>query len=141
MLSCPSALLFDAVKFLYCAKRPARASAADSDVADKGLQWNGAFATGFTTMTDSAASLSAKLPSHDRMFPTLSPAQVERIAAHGRRRAIQRGEMLVEAGAQGMPFFVVTAGALDIVRPFGATETLITTHGPGRFTGEVSMLS
>jgi thioredoxin reductase (NADPH) len=36
---------------------------------------------------------------------------------------------------------VVITGEVEIVRPFGAHETLITVHGPGEFTGEVNMLS
>jgi thioredoxin reductase (NADPH) len=77
----------------------------------------------------------------ERMFPTLTPAQIARIAAHGRVRQFQRGEVLVEAGEQVVPFFVVTAGQLEAVRPSGATETLVAVHGPGQFTGEVNMLS
>jgi thioredoxin reductase (NADPH) len=77
----------------------------------------------------------------ERMFPTLTPAQIKRIAGHGRARSIQSGEVLIEAGAQGVPFFVVTAGRLEVVRPSGSTETLVALHGPGQFTGEVNMLS
>ncbi len=76
-----------------------------------------------------------------QMFPTLTPVQVARIATHGRRRPIRRGEVLVEAGAEVVPFFVVTEGRIEIVRPSGATETLVAVHGPGQFTGEVQMLS
>ena len=36
---------------------------------------------------------------------------------------------------------MVITGEVEIVRPFGAHETLITVHGPGEFTGEVNMLS
>ena len=36
----------------------------------------------------------------DRIFPTLTPEQVSRIAAHGRRRSTRRGEVLVEVGDQ-----------------------------------------
>jgi thioredoxin reductase (NADPH) len=78
------------------------------------------------------------------MFPTLKPAQVARIAAHGRTRAIQRGEVLVEAGDHVVPFFVVTAGKVEIVRPSGPSgdmETPIAVHGPGQFSGEVNMIS
>jgi thioredoxin reductase (NADPH) len=77
----------------------------------------------------------------EQIFPTLTPAQIRRIAAHGHRRAIQRGEVLVEQGDSGVPFFVVVSGELEIVRPWGAAETLVTVHGPGQFTGEVNMLS
>jgi len=40
-----------------------------------------------------------------------------------------------------MPFYVVITGEVEIVRPFGAHETLITIHGNGQFTGDVNMLS
>jgi len=56
-------------------------------------------------------------------------------------RAIQPGEVLVEQGDSIVPFFVVVSGELEIVRPSRAGETLVTTHGPGQFTGEVNMLS
>ena len=75
------------------------------------------------------------------MFPTLTAAQVERIAAHGRARLIRAGEVLVEPGEQVVPFFVVRAGRVEVVQPSGATETLVAVFGPGQFTGEVNMLS
>jgi thioredoxin reductase (NADPH) len=76
-----------------------------------------------------------------QMFPTLAPAQMDRIAAQGHRRAIRLGEVLIEAGAEVVPFFVVTKGQIEIVRPCGGTETLVAVHGPGQFTGEAQMLS
>jgi len=77
----------------------------------------------------------------DHIFPTLTPAQISRIAAQGHTRAIHPGEVLVEQGNSAMPFFVVTAGQLEVVRPYGNTETLVTVHDAGQFTGEVNMLS
>jgi thioredoxin reductase (NADPH) len=77
----------------------------------------------------------------ERMFPTLTAAQIERIAAHGRVRPIRPGEVLIEAGDHIVPFFVVTKGQVEVVRPSGTTETLVAVHGPGQFTGEVNMLS
>ena len=77
----------------------------------------------------------------DYIFPTLTPAQVARIAAHGTVRAVRAGEILVEEGAAVVPFFVVTAGHLEIVRLSGTEESLVAVHGPGQFTGEVNMLS
>ena len=94
------------------------------------------------SMTDQTVPLALTLPSGiERMFPTLTPAQVARIAAHGRVRSIQEGELLVEPGQQIVPFFVVTAGQIEIVRPSGTTETLVAVYGPAQFTGEVNMLS
>ena len=77
----------------------------------------------------------------ERMFPTLTAVQIERIAAHGRVRPIRPGEVLIEAGDHIVPFFVVTKGQVEVVRPSGTTETLVAVHGPGQFTGEVNMLS
>jgi thioredoxin reductase len=34
----------------------------------------------------------------DRVFPTLTPAQMARVAAHGRTRAVRHGEVLIEPG-------------------------------------------
>ena len=77
----------------------------------------------------------------DQVFPTLTPAQIARVAAHGQVRQVQPGEVLIEAGDQVVPFFVVTAGQVDIIQLYGTTETLIAVHRPGQFTGEVNMLS
>src|SRR5258708_7365493 len=93
-------------------------------------------------MTDKALPIALTLSSGvERMFPTLTPAQIKRIAAHGQVRSIQAGEVLIEAGAHVVPFFVVTAGRVEVIRPSGTTETLVAVHGPGQFTGEVNMLS
>jgi thioredoxin reductase (NADPH) len=77
----------------------------------------------------------------EKIFPKLTPAQIGRIAAHGRTRSVQPGDVLIEQGDTSVPFFVVITGEVEIVRPFGANETLITIHGDREFTGEVNMLS
>jgi thioredoxin reductase (NADPH) len=77
----------------------------------------------------------------DHVFPTLTPAQIARVAAHGRVRQIRQGDVLVEAGDHAVPFFVVTAGQIEIVRPSGAVDTPIVVHAAGQFTGEVNMIS
>ena len=77
----------------------------------------------------------------EKIFPKLTPAQIDRIAAHGRIRSVQPGEVLIEQGDTSVPFFVVITGEVEIVRPFDAYETLVTVHGSGEFTGEVNMLS
>ena len=77
----------------------------------------------------------------EKIFPKLTPAQIDRIAAHGHIRSVQSGEVLIEQGDTSVPFFVVITGEVEIVRPFGAYETLVTVHASGEFTGEVNMLS
>jgi len=77
----------------------------------------------------------------DKIFPKLTPAQISRIAAQGHTHEIQPGQVLIEQGDSAVPFFVVISGEIEIVRPFGASETIITSHGSGEFTGEVNMIS
>jgi len=77
----------------------------------------------------------------DQVFPTLSPAQVARFAAHGQVRTLAKGEVVLEAGEQAQRFFVVTKGRLEVMRPSRGREELVAVHRPGQFTGEVNMLS
>jgi len=77
----------------------------------------------------------------DRLFPKLTPAQLTRIAAHGRRRPISRGEVLIDVGDRILPFFVVMAGEIQVLQVSGATETFIVSHGSGSFSGEANLIS
>jgi thioredoxin reductase (NADPH) len=92
-------------------------------------------------MTDTTPSVPPPLTAGlDRLFPTLTSAQIARIAARGDARKVQRGEVLVEVG-ENPRFFVVTAGNIEIIRPARGTEEVVAVCAPGQFTGEVNMLS
>jgi thioredoxin reductase (NADPH) len=91
-----------------------------------------------TTTTRFAAAAKSNA---ERMFPTLTRAQIARVAARGRVRPIQHGEVLFEAGVAVTGFFVVTAGQVEVVRPLLDTEEFIALYDPGQFTGEINMLS
>src|SRR5262245_1621419 len=77
----------------------------------------------------------------DQTFPTLTDAQVHRLAAVGHRCQTPAGEILYEVGDQNTRLFVVLSGGIDVVHPIGGLEKPIATHGPGQFTGEINMLS
>jgi thioredoxin reductase (NADPH) len=77
----------------------------------------------------------------EEVFPTLTEAQADRIAAHGRVRAVKTGEVLIEQGQSLIPFFLVRSGDLEVVRPFGNVETLVLTIGPNQFSGEINTLT
>src|ERR687895_2034161 len=94
-----------------------------------------------TTMSNTRRGLPLTSSRIEKIFPKLIPAQIDRIAAHGRIRSVHPGEVLIEQGDTSVPFFVVITGEVEIVRPFDAYETLVTVHGSGEFTGEVNMLS
>jgi thioredoxin reductase (NADPH) len=92
-------------------------------------------------MADDTLPLAPRMARSDQVFPTLTPEQIRRIAPHGRARATNAGEVLVEAGDRSVPFFVVTDGQVEIIRPSGGTEAAIVVHSPGQFTGEATTLS
>src|SRR5260370_19300247 len=50
-------------------------------------------------------------------FPRLTAAQIARMEPHGRRRLVEPGEVLGEAGEPVTKIFVVVSGPLDLVPP------------------------
>src|SRR5260370_21910748 len=93
-------------------------------------------------MTTAPGAVTAAVPiaeesRAEQMFPTLTAAQVARIAGHGRVRQVAQGDVLVEPGEQTARFFVVTEGQVEIVRPTRAAEEPMAVLRPGQFTGEV----
>ena len=74
-------------------------------------------------------------------FPVLTPAQIDRIRPLGRSRQVQPGEILFEPNDTAVPFFVLLSGRMEIVQPDFSGERPVATHGPGEFTGEITMIS
>jgi len=74
------------------------------------------------------------------MFPTLTAAQIARIASHGVVRPVTRGEVLIESGQTNVPFFVVKAGEIEVIRPSDLGDLLVAVVHPHRFTGDISMI-
>src|SRR5262245_34361591 len=77
----------------------------------------------------------------EQTFPVLTPEQIARIDKIGKRRRLRRGEILFDQGAEGVPFYVVLDGALEVVRPGQEKEDQIVVHRKGQFTGEISLLT
>src|ERR1700716_1374845 len=88
-----------------------------------------------------AAQPSRLAPNVDQTFPKLTPEQIERVAAHGRVRRVDRDEVLGTLGKVTSKFFVVTTASIEVMQPIGNRETTVIAIKPGEFTGEVSMLS
>jgi thioredoxin reductase (NADPH) len=74
-------------------------------------------------------------------FPTLTAAQIARTRAFGGEKNYDDGDILFEQGDDRRLFNVILSGELEITHPQGKVETLVTTHHPGSFTGEVSLIS
>jgi thioredoxin reductase (NADPH) len=76
----------------------------------------------------------------EQMFPKLTPAQIGRLDAYGKRTHIRAGEVLAEPGDRYGRLLVVLSGAIEIMLPGIAGETLVTVHTAGDFAGEMSAL-
>ena len=74
-------------------------------------------------------------------FPVLTADQINRIRASSKVRKVEVGDILFELGDGDIPFFVLLSGSLEIVQPDLQGEHLIVKHGPGEFTGEITMIS
>lgn len=81
------------------------------------------------------------LDARTQIFPTLTPAQINRIRPLGRVRHVDRGEILFDLGQSNIPFFVVLSGSLEVVQPSIEGERPITIHNARSFTGELTMIS
>jgi thioredoxin reductase (NADPH) len=92
-------------------------------------------------VTESAHStLLSSGPNAALLFPELNAAQIARIASHGVIRPITRGEVLIEGGQTNVPFFVLKAGEIEVIRPSALDEILVAIVRPAQFTGDISMI-
>lgn len=93
-------------------------------------------------MAEAARSAPLLTSRKEDVFPVLTPAQMARVAVHGRVRPVAADEALVQPGQLSVSFFLVRSGLLEIIRPDGpAREAIVATLSPGQFTGEVNMIS
>ncbi len=84
----------------------------------------------------------AETPDLQGAFPRLSDAQIAALDAQGRRRFTRPGDVLFAEGDRECDFFVVLAGKAASVEGHGTPEErVIAVHGPGRFLGELSLLT
>jgi thioredoxin reductase (NADPH) len=76
-------------------------------------------------------------------FPQLTPEQLARLAAMSQRQAVVAGDVLYSAGDLDYDFFVLESAEVDMMSPStpDATPELVVRHHPGRFLGELSMLT
>src|SRR5208282_5557662 len=81
------------------------------------------------------------LDARTQAFPVLTAAQINRVRSGSQLRHVRKGEILFELGDTNVPFFVLLSGSMEIVQPALFGERPIATHGPGAFTGEMTMIS
>src|SRR5712671_814310 len=49
-------------------------------------------------------------------------------------------EVLIDGGQTNVPFFVLKAGEIEVIRPSPLEEILVAVVGPSQFTGDISMI-
>jgi len=76
-----------------------------------------------------------------QLFPTLSQEQIDWLTEHGDEITLDSGTVLFAQGAPAEQFYVVLEGEVQITKQTGLSETLLTIHRPGQFTGELSLLT
>ena len=77
-----------------------------------------------------------------QMFPTLTPAEIERVRRFGSVRTYRAREALAIMGEAGHGLTIILSGEVDITRrdKTGKIQPIVT-HGPGSFMGEIAQLS
>jgi thioredoxin reductase (NADPH) len=75
------------------------------------------------------------------VIPTLDDAEIAILEPLGSRRAVAAGDYLYRAGDTRYDFFVVLAGLVEITVDSGGEDRVVTSHGAGRFLGELNMLT
>jgi len=86
---------------------------------------------------------SAEIPPDDPAYPSLSREQLERMRRYGVHQSVSVGDVLYRVGEPVSDLVLVNRGAVDIfaASTVDSPEIFITRHTPGKFLGELSLLT
>jgi thioredoxin reductase (NADPH) len=76
-----------------------------------------------------------------QIFPTLSEDQFDVLLRYGERQHFAAGEVLFRQGDRHIAMYVIISGSIEVERGSALGSTIIGTHGPGMFTGEMGSLA
>jgi thioredoxin reductase (NADPH) len=74
------------------------------------------------------------------MFPTLLPEEIDRVRRFGEVRSFAAGEALARVGEPTPGLMIILSGKVDVFQTHGGERSLIVTHEPGSFMGELAQL-
>jgi thioredoxin reductase (NADPH) len=77
----------------------------------------------------------------DSAIPTFDASELALLESLGTRQSVHAGDYLYRAGDSSYDFYVVLSGRVEIIVSTDGEEQLLTTHGPGRFLGELNLLT
>jgi thioredoxin reductase (NADPH) len=103
-------------------------------------------ATGYNAWTVSAYVPPPRVPGFldpddPVLFPHLTPAQIEELAAHGETVSLAPGDVLFEQAQRDTPFFVVIEGAIDVIDRQPDGDHYFAQCQPGTFAADISMFT
>ncbi len=79
---------------------------------------------------------------HDQMFPNLETSEIERVRRFGEVQSIGAGEALASVGKVGHGLSIILSGEVEVTQHERSGQgSLIVTHGPGAFLGELAQLA
>ena len=88
------------------------------------------------------AGLSVFETRYDQTFPTLQPAEIDRLRRFGEKRTYTADDKLLRVGEPSPGMFVLLSGEVVVShRNLLGQQEPIVTHGPGSFLGELAQLS
>ncbi|HET7487755.1 MAG TPA: FAD-dependent oxidoreductase [Acidimicrobiales bacterium] len=79
--------------------------------------------------------------SDEELAPTLDASDLAALDRLGRRRAVAPGEYLYRDGDAAYDFFAVVSGEVEISAAGPDGRHVVARHGPGRFLGELNLLT
>jgi thioredoxin reductase (NADPH) len=91
-------------------------------------------------MTDVDVGQLRETPDVDGAYPRLTELQINELARYGHRRPTYAGEVLYQSGDVDCELIVVLSGLVAVIDPNKPDEP-IGVHGPGRFVGELGLLT
>jgi thioredoxin reductase (NADPH) len=77
----------------------------------------------------------------DDAFPTFTAAELSTVESFGSRKTMSVGDVLFHSGDASYSFFAIVSGAVEIINDTDGIDEVVTEHGPGRFVGELNLLT
>jgi thioredoxin reductase (NADPH) len=93
------------------------------------------------TVSTADPEVLAETPDVYGAFPRLSGQQIRLIERHSERRRIREGDVLFREGDETCDFFVILEGKVALTEGPSGDGRILGVHGPGRFLGELSLLT
>src|SRR4026207_2495782 len=93
-------------------------------------------------MTDPGHLTDEQTPDSVGAYPRLSEHQITALGAFGEARPTTPGDVLFPAGERASDVIAPLTGTVAVIDAYGSQdERVIAIHGPGRFLGEIGLLT